>query len=38
MPRLSFVARSLSQLSMIIDVPAVQKPVITRSATHQWHQ
>ncbi|MNY11642.1 hypothetical protein D3C86_1446820 [compost metagenome] len=34
MPRLSLVARSFSQLSMIIEVPAVQKPVSARSAIH----
>ncbi len=36
MPRLSLVARSFSQLSMIIEVPAMQKPVTARSTTHQY--
>ena len=35
MPRDLLVARSLSQLSMIIEVPAVAKPVMARKATHQ---
>ncbi|MNY55597.1 hypothetical protein D3C86_1915870 [compost metagenome] len=35
MPRLSLVARSFSQLSMIMEVPAVQKPVSARSVIHQ---
>ncbi|MCY1303360.1 hypothetical protein D9M70_530620 [compost metagenome] len=34
-PRLSLVARSFSQLSMIIDVPAVAKPVSARRISHQ---
>ncbi|MGO7675601.1 hypothetical protein ACC685_37855, partial [Rhizobium ruizarguesonis] len=33
--RLSLLARSFRQLSMIIDVPAVEKPVTARRTTHQ---